>query len=229
MILFWSSCRYRKTSYIVTSIFFVVIFLQISIENIPQELYNNSVMDYLVAGLGNPGDRYENTRHNVGWILLGKIAEKYNVKIKKIKFKSTYAETEIAEKKILLLKPQTYMNRSGEAVLSAAEYYQIPPENIIIICDDIALPFGKIRIRRKGSSGGQKGLENIIYLLENDQFPRIRIGVSKTPDDMETADWVLSNFSSQERKTIEGLAEPVCDALRLIIEKDIDAAMAKYN
>ncbi|PWM46497.1 MAG: aminoacyl-tRNA hydrolase [Clostridiales bacterium] len=186
-------------------------------------------MDYLIVGLGNPGKQYENTRHNVGWILLDKIARECGVKIKKIKFKSTYCEAEIAGKKVILMKPQTFMNLSGQSVFEAARYYDVPVSNIIVLCDDTALPFNKLRIRRSGSAGGHNGLKNIIYLLESDQFPRIRFGVSDKPNGADLADWVLGSFSAKECKTIEERSNDVYDAVKLIVEKNIDAAMAKYN
>ena len=125
-------------------------------------------MDYIVAALGNPGEKYKNTRHNAAWIVIDKIAENLGVKINKIKFKATYREVNLNEKKILFLKPQTYMNLSGESVMAAAGFYKLPPEKIIVICDDISLPSNKIRIRRSGSDGGHNGLKSIIYLLNSD-------------------------------------------------------------
>ena len=156
-----------------------------------------SNFDYMIVGLGNPGKQYESTRHNAGFICLDLLAEKYSISVKKLKFKSLLGEGRIEGKRCLLLKPQTFMNLSGEAVRDAAEFYKIPPENIIVIYDDISLDPGKLRIRRKGSDGGHNGMKNILYHLKSDGFPRIKVGVGAKPNpEYDLADWVLSRFTS---------------------------------
>ena len=136
----------------------------------------SSSIEYMVVGLGNPDKKYENTRHNTGFICLDKIAEKFSCDVNRIKYKSLVGECTIDGKKVLLMKPQTYMNNSGQAVVEAMNFYKIPPENVILIFDDISLDVGKMRIRRKGSHGGQNGVKNIIYLSGKDTFPRIKVG-----------------------------------------------------
>lgn len=187
-------------------------------------------MDYIVAALGNPGKQFENTRHNAGWLAMDYISKHLNIKINKIKFKALYTHTIIQDKKVLLLKPQTFMNLSGQSVYSAAQYYHVPVEKIIVICDDIALPSGKIRIRRSGSDGGHNGLKNIIYLLNSDKFPRIKIGVSDRSDpNINLADWVLGSFTEKEQKQLENNFRKIYHSLELIISDNIDKAMAEYN
>lgn len=185
---------------------------------------------FIIVGLGNPGREYATTRHNVGWLALDFIAKELGIKISKIKFKATYGETITNGKKIILLKPQTFMNSSGISVKAAAEYYKIRPQNIIVISDDINLQSNKIRIRKSGSDGGHNGLANIIYMLESNSFPRIRIGVSDRENTaIPLADWVLGNLSEEE---LSGLAKRLPDvygASVLITEGKIDLAMSKYN
>lgn len=187
-------------------------------------------MDYMIVGLGNPGAQYSYTRHNAGWLAIDYIAQQLNIKINKIKFKATYASVKIGTNSVLLLKPQTFMNLSGQSVVEAAAFYKIPPEKIIVLCDDVSLPCGKLRIRRSGSDGGHNGLKNIIYLMDSDQFPRIKIGISDRPDKrMDLADWVLGNFSKEELDLIQKDQEKIWDSVQLIINNRIEDAMAKYN
>ncbi len=187
-------------------------------------------MDYIIVGLGNPGRKYINTRHNAGFIAIDSIAKKYNVEFKKLKFKSIIAETKIENKKVLLLKPDTYMNLSGQAVVEAMNFYNVPPQNVIVILDDVALDFGKVRIRLKGSDGGQNGMKNIIYLSGNDQFPRIKIGVGNKPHpDFELADWVLSEFTQKELDSLKLISENICSAVELMIGDKVDKAMNLYS
>ena len=167
-----------------------------------KEFTNNSI-EYIIVGLGNPGKQYEGTRHNAGFIAINYIAEELGVKINKIKFKSTVGEARISGKRCLLMKPSTYMNLSGQAVTEAMNFYKIPPQQVVILSDDISLDVGVIRIRRKGSDGGQKGLQNIIYLSGSDEFPRVKIGIGKKPHpDYELKDWVLSRFTDKDKKLI---------------------------
>ena len=187
-------------------------------------------MEYIIAGLGNPGRKYENSRHNAGWMTIDYLAEKMGVKVDRIKFKSTCGDGTLAGKRVLLLKPQTFMNRSGEAVVEAMGFYKIPPERVIVLFDDISLPPGKIRIRRKGSDGGHNGMKNIIYLSGKDAFPRVKIGVGAKPGpEWDLADWVLSSFSDAEAKEMGGAIENAYRALELMVRGDIDGAMGQYN
>lgn len=186
--------------------------------------------DYMIVGLGNPGRQYETTRHNAGFICLDLLSEKHGIKITKLKFKSLMGDGRINGKRCLLLKPQTFMNLSGEAVRDAAEFYKIPPERIIVICDDISLDPGKIRIRRKGSAGGQNGMKNIIYHLNSDNFPRIKVGIGAKPNpDYDLADWVLSHFTKDEAKLIKEAAEKAVGSVEYMVEDKIDKAMSEYN
>lgn len=185
---------------------------------------------YIVCGLGNPGLRYANTRHNVGFMAVDFIAEKCGVKVKKLKFKSLCGEAEIAGKKVLLMKPSTFMNKSGEAVLEATQFYKIPPENTIIIYDDISLPPGKIRIRQKGSDGGHNGMKNIIYLTGVDTFLRIKVGIGAKPHpDYDLADWVLSDIGKEDFKAIYARMDDIFKALCLMVDDRTDEAMSSYN
>lgn len=190
----------------------------------------SSNFDYMLVGLGNPGTKYENTRHNAGFICLDVVAEKYGVKINKLKFKSLMGEGRIEGKRCLFLKPQTFMNLSGEAVRDAASFYKIPPEKILVIFDDISLDPGKLRIRRKGSDGGHNGMKNIIYHLNSNEFPRIKVGVGAKPNpEYDLADWVLSRFSQSEAKEMKKAAENVVGAVEIMVTGDIDKAMSRYN
>ena len=184
---------------------------------------------FIIAGLGNPDRKYENTRHNAGFIAVDAIAEKCGVSIDRLKYKSYCATAEMGGQKVLLMKPTTYMNNSGQALVEAMNFYKIPPENCSIIFDDISLDVGKLRIRRKGSDGGQKGMRSIIYLTGSDAFPRIKIGTGAKPEGWELADWVLSRFSESDRKLIDEAGQKAYDAAGLIISGSIDKAMNKYN
>ena len=184
----------------------------------------------LIVGLGNPDRKYENTRHNCGWLAIDYISQKLGVKVNKIKFKSFTGECTIGGSKALLMKPTTYMNNSGQAVVEAMNFYKIPPEKVIVIFDDVSLDVGKMRIRQKGSDGGQKGMRSIIYLSGSDAFPRIKIGIGSKPNpNWDLADWVLSKFSDSERRELEKMFENACGAVELIIGGKIDRAMNLYN
>lgn len=187
-------------------------------------------VEYIVVGLGNPDKKYENTRHNTGWLALDHIAEKLDCKVNRIKFKSFVGECSINGKKVLLMKPTTYMNNSGQAVVEAMNFYKIPPENVIVIFDDISLDVGKMRIRSKGSDGGQKGMRSIIYLSGSDRFPRIKIGIGAKPNPgWDLADWVLSRFTDDEQKLLEKMFDNASGAIELITDGKIDRAMNLYN
>ena len=186
--------------------------------------------EYIIVGLGNPGRQYELTRHNAGFLFADLLADKNNDKISKIQFKSVTASIDVGGHKCLIMKPQTFMNNSGEAVKQAAAFYKIPPEKIIVVFDDISLPCGKLRIRRKGSAGGHNGIKSIIYHMNSDNFPRIKLGVGEKPHpDYDLADWVLSNFKKDEIPALREAAEKACDAVELIVKGDTDKAMSNFN
>ncbi|MCR5485694.1 MAG: aminoacyl-tRNA hydrolase [Clostridiales bacterium] len=190
----------------------------------------SSAPEFMIVGLGNPGEKYEFTRHNTGFLCVDYLAMKNDVKIKKLKFKSLYCDVSLGGRRCLLMKPQTFMNNSGEAVRDAAEFYKIPPEKIIVIFDDISLPCGKMRIRRKGTDGGHNGIKSIIYHLKSDNFPRIKVGIGEKPSpEWELADWVLSNFKKDELLTLKETAEKVCSAAELIVGGETEKAMGLFN
>lgn len=185
---------------------------------------------HLIVGLGNPGKEYMYTRHNAGFMTLDFAAEKLGVKIDRAKFKALVGDAVIGKHRVLLMKPQTYMNLSGEAVTEAAAFYKIPMENIIVICDDINLDPGKVRLRRKGSDGGQKGLRSIITLSGSDEFPRIRMGVGAKPHpDYDLADWVLGQIPKADQEVFFTAMGKVVDALPTILDGNIDKAMNMLN
>lgn len=186
--------------------------------------------EFLVVGLGNPDKKYTFTRHNSGFLCVDMLAEKYGFAVNKLKFKSLLGDAEIGGHRCLVMKPQTFMNLSGEAVRDAAQFYKIPPERVIVLFDDISLDIGKIRIRRKGTDGGHNGIKNIIYHLNSDRFPRIKIGVGKKPHpDYDLADWVLSEFKKDEEAPLKDALEHACAALELMLDGKIDEAMNQYN
>lgn len=185
---------------------------------------------YIITGLGNPGREYDNTRHNVGFAALDCIARKAGAEVRRIKFKSLCGDAVVAGHRVLLLKPQTYMNLSGQAVGEAVEFYKIPMDRVIILCDDIYLKPGKIRIRPKGSSGGHNGLKNIIYLTGTDVFPRVRIGVGEKPHpDYDLADWVLGRPAGEEAQSLLGAVERVAEAVETILTNGVPEAMSRFN
>lgn len=187
-------------------------------------------VEYIVAGLGNPGRQYENTRHNAGFMALDKLADKYNCNVSKMKYKALIGDCTIAGKRTLLMKPQTFMNLSGEAVVQAMSFYKIPPENVIVLFDDISLDVGRMRIRRKGSDGGQKGMRSIIELSGSSLFPRVKIGIGEKPNpNWQLADWVLSRFTAAEREALDKVTDNACGAVEYIIAGNIDKAMADFN
>ena len=186
--------------------------------------------EFIVVGLGNPGRKYTLTRHNSGFLCIDMLSEKLNFRVDKLKFKSLIADTTIGGHRCIVMKPQTYMNNSGEAIRECANFYKIKPENIIVIYDDISLDVGKLRIRRKGTDGGHNGIKSIIYHLNSDQFPRIKVGCGKKPHpDYNLADWVLSEFKKDEQKALEPALENACKAVELLLDNQIDKAMNLYN
>lgn len=185
---------------------------------------------YLVAGLGNPGTQYEMTRHNIGFEVIDYIADKHNVNVKKLKFKGLYGEFSYKGEKVILLKPQTYMNLSGESIREFVAFFKIPVENVIIISDEVNLPAGKVRIRKNGSAGGHNGLKSIIYQLNSDNFPRIRLGVdAPLREKADLADFVLARFSKDEIPVLEDAIIRASGAAEEIISGNIEGAMNKYN
>ena len=184
---------------------------------------------YYIVGLGNPGLQYENTRHNAGFISIDYLARKYSIDVRKIKFKSLIGQGVISGHKVMLVKPQTYMNNSGEAVREIYKYFDFEHDKLIVIYDDIDIDFGSIRIRKKGSAGTHNGMKSIIYNLEFDDFPRIKVSVGKKPSYMDLANFVLSGFSKDEAKIIEQEVELAGDAIEMILEEGIDKAMSMYN
>ena len=182
---------------------------------------------HAIIGLGNPGKEYENTRHNMGFKTMDILAQKTNAKIEKIKFRSLIGETKIAGEKVILVKPQTYMNNSGIAVREVSEYYKIEPENILVIYDDVDLPEGTIRIRPFGSSGTHNGMKSVVYHLYSDRFPRIRIGIGGAQGDM--IDYVIGSVAKEDMKTFSEAWERAADAAICHIEEGIEIAMNKFN
>lgn len=183
---------------------------------------------YIIAGLGNPGRKYENTRHNMGFIAIDLLAETYDIRVNKLKFKSLIGEGRIAGQRVLLMKPQTYMNLSGEAIREAVHFYQIDPAQLIVIYDDIDIPVGSFRIRKKGSAGTHNGMRSVVYQLQSDQFPRIRVGIgSEKPVDL--IHYVTSGVSKEEKTLIEDALEKSAQAAAAIVETGIERAMNAYN
>lgn len=190
----------------------------------------SSSLDWIVVFLGNPGDKYENTRHNVGFMTADALGEKLNKPIQRLKFKALTNVVEYGGCRVLLMKPTTYMNLSGEAVREACMFYKLPPERVLVVSDDVSLPVGKIRLRRNGTAGGHNGLRSIIGQLHSDQFPRLKIGVGAKPHpDYDMADWVLSAFKGQDAADMELVAKKAADAVECYITEGADRAMNKFN
>ncbi len=201
-------------------------FERISANNTPK----NKKLSFVIAGLGNPGIQYENSRHNAGYMAVDALAAKYGFTFSSHKFRSLCAEAEIGGVRCLVLKPETYMNNSGEAVSQALDYYKIPIENLLVIFDDISLEPSHIRIRRKGSAGGHNGIKSIIALCDSEEFPRIKLGVGAKPHpDYDLADWVLGKFNEQQRSAFDSRLDDVCAAAELIVNGKISEAMNLYN
>ena len=185
---------------------------------------------WLIVFLGNPGPRYEMTRHNAGFMAADAMAKEKNVNINKARFKALTATCDIGGESVLLMKPQTFMNLSGDAVVQAAKFYKIPPEHVIVVSDEISLPIGKLRIRTKGSAGGHNGLKDIILRLDSEGFPRIRFGVGQKPSpEYDLADWVLSQFTEAEGKTLLPLLRNTAEACTLLMQGKPEEAMSRFN
>lgn len=194
------------------------------------EMFRRGAPQYLIVGLGNPGPKYEATRHNAGFQAIDAIAGKAGVSVKQIKFHALVGEADLGGQKCLLMKPQTFMNESGIAVQAAASYYKIPPERVVVLFDDISLKPGATRIRRKGSDGGHNGIKSIIAHLDSEQFPRVKIGVGAKPHpDYDLAAWVLSRFTPEEQKLIGEACARTAEAVDLIVAGRTDEAMNRYN
>lgn len=187
-------------------------------------------IDWLVVGLGNPDKKYEGTRHNAGFAALEALAEKQGVRVERVRFHAFCGEATIDGQRVLLMKPQTYMNNSGEAVREAMQFYKLPPQRVLVMFDDISLPVGTIRVRRHGSAGGQKGMASIIALCGSDQFPRVKVGVGQKPHpDYDLAAWVLSKFSKEEAPQVLEAVRRAADAACVIVGGDIDGAMNTFS
>lgn len=187
-------------------------------------------IEWLVVGLGNPGKKYENNRHNTGFRVIDALCKKHNVRCDRSKFQALTGEAVLGGHRCLLMKPQTFMNASGDAVAEAADFYKIPSEHILVIFDDISLPVGTLRIRPKGSAGGQNGVKNIIFMLSSELFPRIKVGVGAKPHpDYDLADWVLSNVTEEEMPAMHDAIERAVLAISELIENGVPAATQKYN
>ena len=184
---------------------------------------------YVVVGLGNPGKQYEKTRHNVGFDVIDILSKEYDINVSKIKHKALIGEGRVGNEKVLLVKPQTYMNLSGETLIDIYNYYKVDMENIIVIYDDIDLDVGKIRIRKKGSGGTHNGMRSIIKCLGANDFPRVRVGVSKPRPGQDLADFVLSRFRKEESDDVELGLEKAAKAVDTMIRDNVDLAMNKYN
>ncbi len=185
---------------------------------------------WLLVGLGNPGSKYESTRHNMGFLAVDKLAEVEHFKFNKLRFKAWTATAELGGEKVLVMKPQTYMNLSGEAVGEAARFYKIPPEHVLVISDDISLPIGKLRIRANGSAGGHNGLKNIIQHLGSDQFPRIKVGVGMPENaDYDIADWVTGRPMGAEQKPLMEALDKAVAAVPVLIRDGVEKAQNKFN
>lgn len=184
---------------------------------------------YVIIGLGNPGKKYEKTRHNVGFRVIDQLAKDWGVSVKKVQFQALVGETFQGGEKVILVKPQTYMNESGRAVIELQRYYQVPPENLIVIYDDIDFEVGVLKVRKRGSAGSHNGMKSVIFQLQTDLFPRVRIGIGKQPSYMDLANYVLSGFTAKEEKTLDEVLGAACKAVETIIEKDVEQSMNQTN
>ena len=186
--------------------------------------------DWMIVGLGNPGSQYEKTRHNAGFLALERLEKQLNAPAEKLRHKALCTQVTYAGQKLLLVKPQTFMNASGLAVRQAADFYKIPPERIIVIFDDISLAVGRLRVRPSGSAGGHNGIKSIISALGSDQFPRVKVGVGAKPHpDYDLADWVLSVIPRQEQPAFQSALDHAADAALYLVEHGVEKAEAKFN
>lgn len=187
-------------------------------------------VEWLIVGLGNPGPKYDWTRHNMGFLVIDALADRLDVPVQRLRFRALTNTAVLGGRSVLLMKPTTYMNLSGESVGEAARFYKIPPDHVLVISDDVALAQGRLRIRRSGSAGGHNGLKNIIAHLGTDAFPRVRVGVGGKPHpDSDMADWVLAKCTGQDRKDLEAAIDRAADAVTCLLAQGVDAAMSGYN
>ena len=187
-------------------------------------------VDWLLVCLGNPGEKYEDTRHNVGFMVADEIGERQHAPIQKLKFRALTNIFTISGEKVLVMKPVTYMNLSGEAVRQAADFYKVPPDHVLVVLDDTALAVGKLRVRRGGSAGGHNGLKSIIQHLGTDQFPRLRVGVGEKPHpDYDLADWVLGRFTGEDKKAIDAAVKRAADGVECILKDGLEQGMNRFN
>lgn len=190
----------------------------------------SSAYQWLLVCLGNPGKDYEATRHNIGFMTADELSRRESVKFNKLRYRALSGEIRVGSQRVLVIKPQTYMNLSGESVKLAGGFYKIPPDHVLVISDDVALPLGKLRIRAGGSAGGHNGLKNIIAHLGTNQFPRIRVGVGAPEHpEYEMIDWVTGHFTAQEKKVVDGAVERAVDAALCVIEKGVSEAQNRFN
>lgn len=183
----------------------------------------------VVVGLGNPGRKYEGTRHNVGFELLAELSRRYKATKPKARFEAEISEIGLGSEKVLLVAPQTFMNASGRSARQVVDFYQLPIPDLLVVCDDINLPLGKIRLRRSGSAGGQKGLENIIHHMGSPDVSRLRIGVDAPPGEMDSADYVLSKFAKRELESLDAAVMAAANAVETWVAEGIDIAMNRFN
>lgn len=216
--------KYPKGTYIMS---IADIFKKLESERTPAP---QGAVEYIICGLGNPGTQYEGTRHNIGFMTIDTLCDKYKLDCKKLRFKSLTCDAMISGKRCLIMKPTTFMNNSGEAVTEAMSFYKIPPERTIIVFDDISLEPGKLRIRRKGSDGGHNGIKSIIYLSGSDMFPRIKMGVGAKPHpDYNLADWVLGHFKKEQAEALETAMDNAVSSIELMVGGKMNEAMNKFN
>ena len=193
-------------------------------------LKKSGPVEWLLVCLGNPGKQYENTRHNIGFMAADLLSEREGVKLNKLRYRALTGEMTLGGARVLVIKPQTYMNLSGEAVKLAGGFYKVPPERVLVISDDVSLPLGKLRIRASGSAGGHNGLKNIIAHLGTDAFPRIKVGVgAPAHPEHEMVDWVIGNFSGEEKKVVRQALERVTEAVECVVEKGVGEEQNRYN
>ncbi len=192
--------------------------------------HQNGPPKWIIAGLGNPGAKYEGSRHNVGFLVADELSKKMDLPVKNLKFKALCGLGRIGNTPVLLMKPQTFVNLSGEAVRTAASFYKIPPECVLVIFDDMSLPVGRLRIRRDGSDGGHNGIKSIISELSSDRFPRIKIGIGEPPrSDYDAKDWVLGKFSPSEQKILSSSISLAVEAVSEMVAAGVDSAMNRFN
>ncbi len=183
----------------------------------------------LIVGLGNPGRKYDRTRHNIGYQVVAELAKKWPSEPPRAKFQGAYVEAVVGAEKVGLLAPETYMNASGQSVRQAMDFFKLPHESLLVICDDLNLPLAKLRIRPGGSAGGQKGLADIIRVLGSEKFPRLRVGIGQAPPGWDVADYVLSRFSEAEHVEVEIAVKRAADAIDLWVQQGIEPCMNLYN